>query len=556
MWVDLSLKGGGKKMYDAIKKHINSVDILINNAIINKGSRFLISKHHDDWEQEVSVNINGNIVLTQNIVNLMKIRKIKGRIINITSNSSKAFSTNLNSGSEILTQSMIEKYGKLLADELYSYKIAVTTVRINDNISRNKKGYFNFKSDDSFLKKHFGSTFSDNLDKFMPLFMYSIKAPYKEISGKIISSDSFNKNLKLSKVISPHQINLNSVYKNFEFNKFTRDKNKIYLVKQNPYDMSPNITKLLKKENLNTNNNESKFIPILDSVIARNLKIKKTNIVFFKTEYDCIKKIIEIFVPKYQSIIIINPIWNLLKLVSLENKINIEYSTHTEFKTKLTPNYSRIISLIDTKTKMIYLSSPNIISGQSIDINDFRDFLEKVPENIIVLLDQRFIEFSMKKDILKGEKFINKYKNLIVLRSFNNFYSIENLELCYLLTNKTLALFIKENTIINQIDFFNEKIALEVYKDTYYDKIKTKINNESKRVFSILKENNINYFPSETNFLLVKLVKNKEIIEKELERRNIILYKSNDYYNSFWTLPLSTKKNNESIIDVLIYSNL
>ena len=117
-------------------------------------------------------------------------------------------------------------------------------------------------------------------------------------------------------------------------------------------------------------------------------------------------------------------------------------------------------------------------------------------------------------------------------------------------------IFIKENSIINQIDFFNEKIALEVYKDTYYDKIKTKLNKESKRIFGILKENNISFFPSETNFLLVKLAKNKEIVEEELERRNIILYKSNDNYNSFWTLPLSTEKNNEAIIDTLIYSNL
>ena len=33
VWVDLSKKNGGKEMYDAIKKHIHTVDILINNAI-------------------------------------------------------------------------------------------------------------------------------------------------------------------------------------------------------------------------------------------------------------------------------------------------------------------------------------------------------------------------------------------------------------------------------------------------------------------------------------------------------------------------------------------
>ena len=64
-------------MYDAIKKHINTVDILINNAIISKGSKFLLNKKNTDWENEIAVNINGNIVLTQKIANDMKTRKVK-----------------------------------------------------------------------------------------------------------------------------------------------------------------------------------------------------------------------------------------------------------------------------------------------------------------------------------------------------------------------------------------------------------------------------------------------------------------------------------------------
>ena len=84
----------------------------------------------------------------------MKIRKVKGRIINITSDSTKASNTNLNSGSEILTQTMIEKYSNLLADELYSYKIAITTVRINEDYKPAKK-YFNFSSDNKTFKKYF-----------------------------------------------------------------------------------------------------------------------------------------------------------------------------------------------------------------------------------------------------------------------------------------------------------------------------------------------------------------------------------------------------------------
>ena len=555
VWVDLSKKNGGKTMFEAIKTHINTVDILINNAIISKGSRFLISKNNEDWENEISVNINGNIVLSQKIASHMKQKKVSGRIINISSQSVKANTTKMNSGSEILTKGLIEKYSKLLADEVYSYKIAVTTIRIEDNYTINKNRTSHFNS--SVYKKYFGNMFEIDIDKFTPMFMYAIKAPINEISGKIISSDSFKQNIELSKIIPSHQMKLNAKYKDFKFNAFSKNKNKVYLVKQNPYDMSPKIKKFMNKaiHSINTINNESQYKPILNSVIAKNLKIHKNNIVFFKTEYDCIKKLLEIFVPKYQNIIVVNPLWHLLKLACLENKIKIQYSTLKENNKSLVPDFNLILKFINSSTKLIYITSPNIISGQSISKNDFELFLKEVPENIIVVLDQRYIEFSNRKNLLKGEKFLN-YKNLIIMRTFNNFYSIENLELSYIISNKSIATFIKENIIINQIDTFNESIALEVYKDNYYNNVKQKIIDERNRILKHLKENKIQYFNSETNFLLIKVSKNKDTIEKEFDKRNIILYKSNDKYNNYWTLPLSKPNINDTIIDVLIYHNL
>jgi len=549
VWVDLSKKNGGKEMFDAIKKHIHTIDILINNAIINKGSRFLMSKDSNDWENEIAVNINGNIVLSQKIAYAMRMRNVKGRIINISSNTVKASNTKLNSGSEILTKNMIEKYSNLLADELYPYKIAVTTIRLDDNYKSNKSNYNN-----KIYNKYFGNIFDINMDKFTPIFMYTIKAPFHEISGKIISNDSFKQNIELSKIIPSHQMKLNKTYKDFNFNTFTKQKDKIYLVKQNPYDMSPNIKKVLNKNELKTINNEAKYKPILDIIISKKLDISKYNIVFFKSEYECIKKIIEIFVPKYQSIIVVNPIWSLLKLVCLENKINIEYSTLINNSKNLTPNFNLILKYINTKTKLIYLSSPNITTGQSIEKSDFEEFIKQVPENIIVVLDQRYVEFSNKKNILKGNTYLN-HKNLIVLRTFNNFYSIENLELSYILASKEISKFISENTLVNQINHFNEKLALEVYNDSYYSTIKSNLIKERKRIIGHLKENGIDFFPTETHFILVKLNKKKKIIEEELQKHNIILYKSNDNYNYHWTLPLSIPSINDKIIDVLIYNN-
>ena len=330
-------------MYDEILKHIRNVDILINNAIINKGSQFLLSKNVKDWEDEISVNINGNIVLTQKIVYAMKIRKIKGRIINISSHTVKSSNTNLNSGSEILTKNMIEKYSNLLSEELYPYKIAVTTIRLDENYSKKNNIY----KDSKLFKKYFSNLFGNDINDLLPIFMYAIKAPFYEISGKILSTKSFKNDIELSKIVPSHQLKLNEIYKDFSFNKFNKDNTNItYLVKQNPYTHS---SKLKQKHKYNNINDESKYISILDSVISKNLKIKKHNIVFFKNEYNSIKKIIDIFVTKYQSIIVVNPIWNILKLVCLENKIDVQYSVLNQINDQLEPDYNLILTYVNIK---------------------------------------------------------------------------------------------------------------------------------------------------------------------------------------------------------------
>ena len=74
-------------------------------------------------------------------------------------------------------------------------------------------------------------------------------------------------------------------------------------------------------------------------------------------------------------------------------------------------------------------------------------------------------------------------------------------------------------------------MELEVYNDTYYNTIKTKMITEKNNIIEKFNENKIDYFPSDTYFILLQVNKSKKKIEEELDKHNIILYKSNDNYN-------------------------
>lgn len=563
--VDLGSKDGADELFNKVYKKVGAIDILINNAFTAKGSRFLVSKNHNDWTEEFFVNVNSSILLSKKFAYRMKMNKIKGRIINISSYSSKLNNTYTNSGSEIILKNMLEKFTNIMAEELFRDKIAITTLRIDDFLNTGYKSFLTDTLDQNeTLTNYFGDILGMSPKKVLPVVMYTIKAPFHEISGKVISTKAFYENSKLSKIVPSHNLKLNKdIFKKVTYTKTIKrgEKGKSYLLKQNPYPNSPRVTKYLKKNKkvFNRFNTIAKYDSILDNVIAKKLNINEDNIVFFKTEYDAIKKLIEILVPKYQEIVTINPSWETLKLVCFENKIEMKYVMMDIVKEKFfVPNYKLMLEMINTKTKMIYLSSPNTISGQNLlnDVN-FKNFIKSVPDNIPILIDQRYIEFcsNITKDTLNPLKYLKK-ENVIILRTFNNFYSIENLELSYIITNKDLATLIKDSQVINHLDKFNEDLALKVYNDKYYDKMRNNIKNERERVFGILKENDIKFLQSDTNFFLIETKETRDIVKEQLEKRGLILYSSYDGHDNFWTLPLGTTETNNIILDTILYKNI
>ncbi len=117
----------------------------------------------------------------------------------------------------------------------------------------------------------------------------------------------------------------------------------------------------------------------------------------------------------------------------------------------------------------------------------------KVSSRTIVVVDQRLLECSFKKDKFDASELINKYKNLIVLRSLSNFYSIESLKISYVITSE-LSKVIQEKNMVNQIDKLSERLAITVVKDKkYQSETRNKIKTENEYVSKTLNDSNVKF---------------------------------------------------------------
>ena len=301
--------------------------------------------------------------------------------------------------------------------------------------------------------------------------------------------------------------------------------------------------------NVNTDNDT-----ILTEKLSEELGVNKHEIVLFKTEFDAIKKIFSLFVPKYSNIFSMYPSSEYIELLSNEMKFSIKYTIFNVKDKQIQPKFKHILSYITPKTKLVYLSSPNTLTGQSIIEKDFLEFIDKLNDNIVIVIDQVYLDFVIKKQEFDPLKYISR--NVIVMRSFSNFYGFENLEMSYVIASKDVASLLRESNIIqNQTDRLSEEIALQCLKDKTYSKyVRNEIHKEKKRLYDIFDKEDIAYFPSEANYILIDPKKKKEELYKELHNNNIIIEESDLHYNNYWPLPISTKENNDKIIDILVSS--
>jgi histidinol-phosphate aminotransferase len=91
----------------------------------------------------------------------------------------------------------------------------------------------------------------------------------------------------------------------------------------------------------------------------------------------------------------------------------------------------KIYQSISPKTKIIYLSNANNPTGAVITMQEMREFLEKVPKEILVIADEAYFEFSSAIDKNFPDTVKMGYPNIITLRTFSKAYGIAGIRIGY-----------------------------------------------------------------------------------------------------------------------------
>lgn len=162
-----------------------------------------------------------------------------------------------------------------------------------------------------------------------------------------------------------------------------------------------------------------------------------------------------------------------------------------------------IASAITDKTKLVYLCNPNNPTGTIFSRTEFEEFMRKIPEHVLVILDEAYFEYTMGVAEFP-DSMTYRYDNVITLRTFSKAYGMAGIRLGYGLGHDYLISFVNKVKLPFEPNMLAQVAGVAALQDTEY--LRQALDNNDigmKIITQEFQRLGIRYIPSHSNFVLV-----------------------------------------------------
>jgi len=211
-----------------------------------------------------------------------------------------------------------------------------------------------------------------------------------------------------------------------------------------------------------------------------------------------------------------------------------------------------MLAAVTDKTKIIFIANPVNPTGTYLTHSEIEVFLSKVPEDILVFLDEAYYEFAP-KDFPDSRRLMERYSNVIIARTFSKVYGLAGLRIGYGITNIELV------AVMNKVrDPFNvnrmAQAAAKAVLDNpgFVEKVVKFTVREKKYIYAELDRMGIIYLPSATNFITIDFKKDtKDLFDFFIKKGLIVRPLSGWGLPNFFRVTVGLRKENVKFIKLL-----
>lgn len=183
---------------------------------------------------------------------------------------------------------------------------------------------------------------------------------------------------------------------------------------------------------------------------------------------------------------------------------------------------NKMLSVIDENTAVVWVCSPNNPTGNYIQENELRDFLESVPSEVLVVIDEAYYEYV--DDPYNSLTLLDEFPNIIIMRTFSKAYGLASFRVGYGISSVDII-----QTLEPARPPFNTNVlgqlaaSVAISDQDFIEQCRLRNAEEKEKYYAFCQENKLHYYQTQGNFILIDVQHDGDEVAQFLLEKGLIV---------------------------------
>ena len=212
-----------------------------------------------------------------------------------------------------------------------------------------------------------------------------------------------------------------------------------------------------------------------------------------------------------------------------------------------------MLAAIDANTRVVFVANPNNPTGTWFGPDALESFLARVPQSVLVVLDEAYIEYAEGDELPDGLDYLARYPNLLVSRTFSKAYGLASLRVGYSLSSPQVADVLNRVRAPFNVNSLALSAACAALDDTDYLAASRRTNDAGMAQLEAgFRRLGLSWIPSKGNFIAVDFGRDAAPINQALLRAGVIVRPVAGYgMPTFLRVSIGTEQENARFLEAL-----
>ncbi len=318
---------------------------------------------------------------------------------------------------------------------------------------------------------------------------------------------------------------------------------------ENAWGFSPKVSPAVDRVMKDMNRYPESSAHVLNNKLAEKFHVSQDNIVLGNGSDDIISLLCHGFLNEGDEALMPLPSF-LMYEISVKTAKGIPVMVPlNDFST----NLQGLAKKISSKTKLIFITNPFNPTGSTISSDEFNDFAQTIPDDVIIIVDEAYIEF------VRDDKVYNSLKNplqdsrIVSLRTFSKAYGLAGFRVGYGIMDDQIAQILNRIRQPFNVNSLAQVAAVAALEDEAFLYQSIKSTHESLGfLYKELEKLGIECLPTQSNFFMLDLKTDANKIFEKMLNYGVIVRSMKSYgFDTFLRVNAGTKTENMAFLHAI-----